>query len=106
MDRAQRRTVAWVVGNRDAKTFRRLYDKVKHVRDRYYTDDWEAYSKILPKDRHVIGKEGTTTIESDNSNTRHHLGRITRRTKIVSKSTKNGRSFDTPLVFPLGSTNI
>jgi len=33
----------------------------------------------------VIGKVHTTTIEQDNSNTRHHLGRMTRRTKVVSK---------------------
>ena len=63
MDRAQRKTIAWVVGNRDAKTFQKLYDKVKHVRGRYYTDDWEVYSKILPKDQHIIGKAGTTIIE-------------------------------------------
>ena len=86
MDRAQRRTIAWAVGNRDAQTFQKLYDKVKHVAGRYYTDDWEVYSKILPKERHVIGKAGTTIIESDNANTRHHLGRMTRRTKVVSKS--------------------
>jgi len=40
----------------------------------------------LPKNRHVIGKSHTVTIERDNSNTRHHLGRFTRRTKVVSKN--------------------
>jgi insertion element IS1 protein InsB len=39
----------------------------------------------LPPDRHVIGKAHTIAIEQDNSNTRHHLGRMTRRTKVVSK---------------------
>jgi hypothetical protein len=34
----------------------------------------------------VIGKAGTITIEQDHSNTRHHLGRMTRRTKVVSKT--------------------
>jgi insertion element IS1 protein InsB len=86
LDRVQGKTVAWVVGNRDAETFQKLYDKVKHVTGRYFTDDWEAYSKILPSNRHVIGKRETTKIESDNANTRHHLGRMTRRTKVVSKS--------------------
>lgn len=51
----------------------------------FYTDDWDAFSKVLPKERHVIGKAHTATIERDNSNTRHHLGRFTRRTKVVSK---------------------
>jgi IS1 family transposase len=40
---------------------------------------------VLPKERHIIGKKHTTAIEQDNSNTRHHLGRFTRRTKVVSK---------------------
>jgi len=51
----------------------------------FYTDDWEAFKKVLPGERHIIGKRGTVTIERDNSNTRHHLGRMTRRTKVVSK---------------------
>jgi insertion element IS1 protein InsB len=51
----------------------------------FYTDDWEAFAKVLPPDRHIIGKSGTAMIERDNSNTRHHLGRMARGTKIVSK---------------------
>jgi insertion element IS1 protein InsB len=59
---------------------------VKHLKNCiFYTDDWEAFSKILPKQRHIIGKKHTVTIEQDNSNTRHHLARMTRRTKVVSK---------------------
>lgn len=86
VDRSTGRTVAWVVGGRDAATFRRLYDKVKHLKDCiFYTDDWDAFAKVLPQERHIIGKSGTVSIERDNSNTRHHLGRMTRRTKVVSK---------------------
>ena len=87
VDRGSRRTIAWVTGRRDAATFRKLYDKVKHLKNcRFYTDDWDAFAKVLPKNRHIIGKKGTVCIERDNSNTRHHLGRMTRRTKVVSKS--------------------
>lgn len=86
MDRGTRRTIAWVTGGRDAATFKRLYEKVKHLKHCiFYTDDWGAFSTVLPQNRHVIGKSGTVCIERDNSNTRHHLGRMTRRTKIVSK---------------------
>jgi insertion element IS1 protein InsB len=78
--------VAWVLGGRDTATFRRLYDKVKHLTQCvFYTDDWNAFSQVLPSERHVIGKAHTTDIEHDNSNTRHHLGRFTRRTKVVSR---------------------
>jgi len=50
----------------------------------FYTDDWDAFAKVLPPERHIIGKAHTIAIERDNSNTRHHLGRFTRRTKVVS----------------------
>ena len=68
-------------------TFRRLYNKVKHLKNCiFYTDNWDAFAKVLPKKRHIIGKTGTVSIERDNSNTRHHLGRFTRDTKVVSKT--------------------
>ena len=87
MDHCTGRTLAWVLGGRDAATFQRLYDKVKHLKDCiFYTDNWDAFSQILPKDRHVIGKAYTHAIERDNSNTRHHLARMTRKTKVVSQS--------------------
>ncbi|MDR0716301.1 MAG: hypothetical protein LBF50_02640 [Azoarcus sp.] len=38
----------------------------------------------MPPERHIVGKSHTTSIERDNSNTRRHLGRFTRRTKVVS----------------------
>ena len=77
--------MAWVLGRRDTATFRRLYDKVKHLTDCiFYTDNWDAFAEVLPPERHVIGKAHTIDIEHDNSNTRHHLGRFTRRTKVVS----------------------
>ena len=78
--------MAWVLGGRDTATFRRLYEKVKHLKNCiFYTDNWDAFAEVLPPERHIIGKEYTTDIERDNSNTRHHLGRFTRRTKVVSK---------------------
>jgi insertion element IS1 protein InsB len=80
--------VAWVLGHRNTATFRRLYRKVQHLKNCiFYTDDWSAFAKVLPKKHHVIGKAHTVALEHDNSNTRHHLGRFTRRTKVVSHST-------------------
>ena len=87
VDRVVKRTIAWVLGSRSQKTFKRLYAKVKHLSNcKFYTDGWETFAKVLPKDRHIVGKKHTTAIESDNSNTRHHLGRFTRKTKVVSRS--------------------
>ncbi len=63
VDRGTRRTVPRVPGDRDSATFKRLDDKMRHLTNcTFYT----------------------LAIERDNSNTRHHLGRFTRRTKVVS----------------------
>jgi IS1 family transposase len=51
----------------------------------FYTDGWDAFARVLPAERHIVGKAHTISIEQNNSNTRHHLGRFTRRTKVVSK---------------------
>ena len=50
-----------------------------------YTDDRDAFAEVLPPERHIIGKARTIDIERDNSHTRHHPGRFTRRTKVVSR---------------------
>ena len=50
----------------------------------FYTDKWHAFVDVLPPERHGIGKPHTIAIERDN-NTRHYLGRFTRRTKVVSR---------------------
>jgi insertion element IS1 protein InsB len=87
VDHCTGRTLGWVLGGRDAATFQRLYDKVKHLKNCiFYTDNWDAFAQVLPKDRHIIGKAYTSAIERDNSNTRHHLARMTRKTKVVSQS--------------------
>ncbi len=86
INRKTKKCIAYVIGQRDAKTLYKLYEKLKHLDVTYYTDNWEAFTKVLPKDRHVVGKRHTVTIEQNNSNTRHHLGRMTRKTKIVSKT--------------------
>lgn len=77
--------MAWVLGDRDSTTFKRLYDKMRHLANcTFYADNWDAFAEVFPSERHVIGKAHTLAIERDNSNTRHHLGRFTRRTKVVS----------------------
>ena len=60
---------------------------MKHLKNcTFYTDNWDSFAEVIPPERHIIGKSHTVCIERDNSNTRHHLGRFTRKTKIVSKS--------------------
>jgi IS1 family transposase len=67
-------------------TFCRLCDKVKHLENCiFYTDDWEAFLKVLSKECHIIGESYTVVIERDNSSTWHYLGWFMRRMKVVSK---------------------
>jgi insertion element IS1 protein InsB len=87
IDRTSGKTIAWVTGGRDTQTVKRLYEKIKHcTKAAFYTDDWDAFAKVFPKNRHIIGKKHTASIERNNSNTRYYLGRFNRKTKIVSKS--------------------
>ena len=93
VDHGTGRTLAWVLGGRDAATFQRFYDNLKQLTDGiFYTDPWEAFAHVWPKDRHILGKAHTQAIERDHSNTRHHLARLTRRTKVVSKSAAMGHA--------------
>ena len=86
LDCTTKRTIAWVIGSRSAKTFRKLYDKLKGTVTMSYTDDWEVYKKVIPAKKLTQGKKYTTAIEQNNSNVRHYLARMTRRTKVVSKT--------------------
>ena len=77
LDRNTGTTMARVVGGRDAATVRRLYGQLEHLNDcLFYTDDGDAWAKVLPPERRVRGKKYTIAIEPDNSNTGHHLGRM------------------------------
>jgi insertion element IS1 protein InsB len=76
-----------VTGNRDIETMQRLYEQLKKFKNAVFaTDDWDAFAAVLPKNRHKIGKTHTHAIERHNSNTRHFLARMHRRTKVVSQS--------------------
>jgi len=87
VDRKARKTIAWVTGGRDVATFKQLYRKIKHLKKcKFYTDKWVGFSKVLPKKRHFASKKHTFTIEQNNSNTRHYLARMVRKSKVFSRS--------------------
>ncbi|WPX96448.1 IS1 family transposase [Candidatus Bandiella woodruffii] len=75
-----------MVGKRNVTTFRKLWKIISRDNCTYYTDDWSVYSEVIPRHQHVVGKQHTLSIESNNSNTRHRIARMTRKTKVVSKS--------------------
>lgn len=78
---------AFVVGRRTDANCRQLTRKLASCQvQRFYTDDWPSYPKVLPTKRHHIGKDGTQRIERRNLNFRTHLKRMQRKTICFSKS--------------------
>lgn len=51
-----------------------------------FTDKWRSHRGILPKSKHLIGKQYTQSIESINATFFHYLCRFRRKTKGYSKS--------------------
>ena len=87
-DPVARRTLAWVVGDRDDATCQKLLDKIGVEGKTFVADDWDGYHRLIPEAQLFTGKDLTVPIEQDNSNIRHFLARFRRRTKVVSKSTE------------------
>jgi insertion element IS1 protein InsB len=85
-DPVARRTLAWELGGRDDATCRRLLDKVGIDGHVFVTDAWEGFRRLIPEDRHFVGKDLTFPIEQDNSDVRHHLARFRRRSKVTSRA--------------------
>jgi insertion element IS1 protein InsB len=76
-------------GKRNKKNVKRLMLKLKHLKiDCYCTDDWKSFKEVLPKDKHLIGKEHTKKIEGINTWFRARLSRLVRRTTKFSKKLK------------------
>ena len=86
MDKNSGIILAWVNGRRTDDSLEKLLNLLKDTPIyRYYTDDWGAYSRLLDKSFHTIGKDLTWKIERKNLNFRTHLKRLNRKTICFSK---------------------
>jgi IS1 family transposase/transposase-like protein len=86
-DRKLKQVTAFVNGRRTDHHCASLLKKLAESRvQRFHTDRWESYRKLLPKKKHAVGKEGTCNIERHNLNFRTHIKRLQRRTICFSKS--------------------
>ena len=93
VERASRRVVAWVLGDRSAATARRLWEKLpahwRGPRCWYFTDLWDAYVGVLPRWQHrrsPKGSGGTSIVEAVNCALRQRCGVLVRRSCSFSKS--------------------
>ena len=82
-----KQVISYVRGRRTDATCQLLMNKLAQCQiTRFYTDDWEAYQKLIPEYRHWIGKQGTQRIERNNLTIRTRLKRWHRRTICFSKT--------------------
>ncbi len=89
--RRTRQIVAYAVGDRSEKTCRLLWEQVpRALRQAFvFTDFWDAYQKVVPKDQHFPSGKGdgqTNHLERFNNTLRQRLGRFVRKTLSFSKS--------------------
>jgi len=87
MERETGIILSWHNGKRTDDDFKILLKQMEGIPvSCYYTDEWGSYSRLLPADKHQIGKDETWKIERKNLNFRIHLKRLNRRTICYSKS--------------------
>lgn len=79
--------LVWVVGDRSAETFKRLWSVVKCWQSFWYvTDGYPVYPKFIEDASHLISKTYMTRVEGENTRLRHYLARLHRKTLCYSKS--------------------
>jgi insertion element IS1 protein InsB len=89
--RRTRQVLAYALGDRSAKTCRRLWDRLPpaYRHRRSFSDLWEAYQSVLPaRTHHAVGKQEAETnhIERFNNTLRQRLGCLVRQTLSFCKS--------------------
>ncbi len=83
------KVLAYVLGNHKDRVFLKLKALLEPFGiTRFYTDDWGAYGRHLPSDKHVIGKRNTQKIERKHLTLRTRIKRLTRKTICFSKLEK------------------
>ena len=86
-DRATGRLVDWECGDRDERTFRRLFERLSRWKVRLFcSDSYVVYPLVLAVGNHYQGKGETVALERNNGQQRHWTAPLRRRSIVVSKS--------------------
>ena len=60
--------IQYVVGDRSAKTFAKLWKKIEHWKSYFWiTDGYKVYPKFIPDGGQIISKTSMTRVEGENS---------------------------------------
>ncbi len=89
IDHSSHEVLAYHFGPRKDVAFKALKEKLARFNiNFYYTDDWGAYERHLPKSKHFIGKRNTQAIERKHLTLRARIKRLARKTICFSKLEK------------------
>ena len=82
-----------MLGKRDVETCQELWLRIENKYIAVVASDyWKAYQKVIPREKQMVSKAETYTVEGYNSILRHYLARLRRKGKCYSKSKKNVRN--------------
>jgi len=93
IDRSTREIIGVHVSDRNREGTQSLWDSIPEFyrqQATFYTDFWQAYQGVFPKNRHhAVGKETgqTNHIERFNCTLRQRIARLVRKTLSFSKKT-------------------
>ncbi len=89
IDHNTHEVLAYHFGERKDTVFKALQKKLSGFDiDFYFTDDWGAYERNLPKQKHLISKRYTQAIERKHLTLRTRIKRLARKTICFSKLEK------------------
>ena len=79
--------LAWVIGDRSAKTFEMLWQIIYWWQCYFWVSDgYKVYPKFINNEDHIVSKTYMTRVEGENTRLRHYLARLHRKTLCYSKS--------------------
>ncbi len=89
IDHASGTTLAYVFGTHEDSALITLKERLAAFGiQKFYTDDWGAYTRHLPESAHEVGKRNTQKIERKHLTLRTRIKRLARKTICFSKLEK------------------
>ncbi len=92
MDAKSRQIIAFYVGDRSQASAKKLWESIPKIyRDKatFYTDDWQSYKGVIPKERHRVVKGKANHIDRFNCTMRHRISRLVREALSFSNKLSN-----------------